>query len=86
MTSTEKTAIKKMMNYVDGKTSEAYKCGYDGNLVFYKKGIVAGDISFNYAAGCLHFLLKLNEKLVSTPMSDEAADFLKGLAEGKDWY
>ena len=49
MTTTESKAIKKLMNYVDGKTAGAYKCGYDGNLMFYKKRILLGDVSFNYS-------------------------------------
>jgi hypothetical protein len=45
------------------------------------------EISFNYTeASCQHFLLSIDSKLVSTAMSDEAADFLKSLADGKDWY
>ena len=87
VTTTEKTAIKKLLNYVDSKLAEAYKCGYDGNLLFYKKGILQGDVSFNYSGeGCRHFILEVNGKLNPTAMSNEAASFLKSLAEGKGWY
>ena len=37
VTTTEDKAIEKLVGFVDNKTSEAYKCGYDGNLLFYKK-------------------------------------------------
>lgn len=85
--STDRKAIKKLMNFVDGKAGEAYQCGYDGNLLFYKKGIVAGDISFNYSGdGCHHFMMLVNDELTPTTMTNEAANFLKSLAEGKDWY
>ncbi|MEO6612568.1 MAG: hypothetical protein ABIT05_14190 [Chitinophagaceae bacterium] len=86
LTTTENKAIKKLAAYVDGKAAEVYKCGYNGNLLFYKKGIITGDVSFNYTAGCRHFLQSVEGKLASTSMSNEAADFLKGLAEGRDWY
>jgi len=87
VTTTERTAIKKLINYVDGKASEAFKCGYDGNLLFYKKGALAGDVSFNYSGdGCHHFMMLVNDQLTPTTMSNEAASFLKSLAEGKDWY
>ena len=87
LTTTENTAIKKLTNYVDSKTSEAYKCGYDGNLLFYRKGIVVGDVSFNFSGdGCDHFLMLVDGELIPTTMSNEAASFLKSLAEGKDWY
>ena len=87
MTTTESKAIKKLMNYVDGKTAEAYKCGYDGNLMFYKKGKLVGDVSFNYSGdGCHHFIMLVNNVLAPTAMSNEAANFLKSLAEGRGWY
>lgn len=87
VTTTEKTAIKKLINYVDSKTTEAYKCGYDGNLLFYKKGVLTGDVSFNYSGdGCHHFIMEVNGKLTPTTMRNEAANFLQSLAEGKGWY
>ena len=87
VTTTEVKAIKKLTGFVDGKTSEAYKCGYDGNIMFYKKGVLQGDISFNYSGeGCKHFLQMVKDELAPTVMSNEAADFLKNLAEGKNWY
>lgn len=87
VTTTESNAIKKLVGFVDSKTTAAYKCGYDGNLLFYKKGKIAGDVSFNYSAdGCRHFIQEINGGLSSTTMSNEAANFLRSLAEGKDWY
>ena len=87
VTTTEAKAIKKLTGFVDGKTSEAYKCGYDGNIMFYKKGVLQGNISFNYSGeGCKHFLQMVKDELTPTAMSNEAADFLKNLAEGKNWY
>ena len=69
------------------KEATGFKCGYNGNLLFFSKGKLISNVSFNYAEeGCKHFILTVNEKLVSTTMSNEAADFLKSLLEGKDWY
>ncbi len=87
MTTTESKAINKLIMYADAKTTEAYKCGYDGNLMFYKNSILVGDILFNYSGdGCRHFIMLVNDKLTPTAMSNEAADFLMSLAEGKGWY
>lgn len=87
VSTTEDKAIKKLARFVDGKMDTAYKCGYDGNLMFYKKGQLAGDVAFNFSGkGCLHFIMELNGKLTPTEMSNEAADFLKSLSEGKNWY
>lgn len=84
---TEKKAIEKLAHFVDGKSAEAYKCGYDGNLMFYKNGTLIGDVSFNFSGeGCHHFIMDVDGKLTPTAMSNEAADFLKSMSEGKNWY
>ncbi len=87
VTTTERKAIMKLAGFVNNKTTEAFKCGYDGNLLFYKQGKLAGDVSFNYTGDdCRHFIQLIDENLTPSAMSNEAADFLKSLAEGKDWY
>ncbi|MEO7983342.1 MAG: hypothetical protein ABI688_04595 [Bacteroidota bacterium] len=87
MNTTEKTAIKKLANYVDSKTATTNECGYDGNLVFYKQGVVTGDLAFNYSTdSCHHFMMLEEGKLTPTVMSSEAADFLKSLSEGRPFY
>ena len=87
VTTTEKNAIKKLVHYVDNTTTATYKCGYDGNLLFYKKGVLTGDVSFNYSGeGCHHFMMMVDGNLTPGTMSNEAADFLKSLAEGRGWY
>ena len=84
---TEKNAIRELIGFVDAKASEAYKCGYDGNLMFYKKGILVGDVAFNYSGdSCKHFIMESDGKLMPTRMSNKAANFLRSLAEGKGWY
>ena len=87
VTTTEKNAIKKMARFIDSKASPAYKCGYDGNIIFYKKGNLEADVAFNYSgAGCQHFVEIIADQVSSTSMSNEAIDFLKSLHEGKNWY
>ena len=75
-------AIEKLVGFVDGRETDKHKCGYNGNMMFYKKGILTGDISFNYTTNnCHHFLHMADGKLTATSLSNEAADFLKHLAE-----
>lgn len=84
---TEKNAVKKLIHFVSGKPSTANKCDYDGNLMFYNEGKLEGDIAFNYSNdSCRHFIQELNGSLLSSNMSNEAAAFLKSLAEGNGWY
>jgi hypothetical protein len=87
MTTTENKAIKKLAGFINGKATGAFKCGYDGNLMFYQQGLLLGDVAFNFSGeGCHHFILSKDGKLTPTAMSNEAADFLRSLAEGKGWY
>lgn len=87
VSTTESKAIEKLIRFVDSKPTEAYKCGYDGNLMFYSKGTLKADVAFNFSGdGCHHFIMDSKGKLTPTTMSNEAADFLKSLSEGKNWY
>jgi hypothetical protein len=87
VSTTETKAISKLARFVDGKPGEQYKCGYDGNMIFFKAGRQVMPVVFKYSEeGCRHFLFDLDNKVMSTQMSNEAVNFLKSLAEGKDWY
>ena len=83
----EKKAIGKLAGFLDGKESELYKCGYDGNMVFYKGGQGVLAVAFKFSEdSCRHFVFDIDNKLTSTTMSNEAADFLRSLKEGRSWY
>lgn len=86
ISTTEKVAIKKLAGFIDSEASPAYKCGYNGNILFYDNGSLVADVAFNYGEGCRHFIQIISDQLSSTKMSNEAADFLQSLAEGKSWY
>ncbi len=87
VTTTDRTAIKKLAKFVNNKEAEIKQCKLDGNLMFYKEGVLASDVSFNYSDDvCHHFIQEINGVLISTVMSNEATDFLKSLNEEKSWY
>ena len=87
VTTTEKKAIRKLAGFMNGKKGEEGVCGFDGNMVFYSKGEILLPVVFQYnEEGCRHFLFDLDNKVVNTKMSNEAADFLKSLMEGKGTY
>lgn len=87
VSTTEKKALQKFITLVDGKEGELYKCGYDGNMVFYSKGEIVLPVIFKYTEdGCRHFLFDMDNKVMSTAMTIEGAELLKSLAEGKEWY
>lgn len=77
-------AIQDLLTYTGSKETAQFKCGYDGEIRFYKQGTLAGDVSFNYTTdGCHHFVINKAGKLTATEMSNQAIDFLKALANGK---
>jgi hypothetical protein len=87
VSTTEKKAIQKLAGFLKTKSSKEFKCGYDGNMMFYEEGKLTADVSFNYSGeDCKHFMLLENGELLSIEMKNEAADFLKSLREGKNWY
>ena len=81
LNATDRNAINELIGFIDSQKSPLFKCGYDGNLLFYKKGTLAGDVSFNFSGdSCKHFIMVLNGELTPTRMSNKAADFLKSLS------
>lgn len=84
---TDTRAIQKLAGFMNGKSTAAFKCGYDGNLLFFKGGKQVMPVVFRYTdADCRHFVYDLDNKVMYTSMSNEAADFLQSLAEGRNSY
>ncbi len=87
VSSTEKKAIRKLSGFLDGKESKLYKCGFDGNMIYFEQGEMLLPVVFKYSdAGCQTFMYELDNKVISREMSHEAVNFLKSLVEGKGWY
>lgn len=84
---TESNAMNRMIEFIDAKETEQFKCGYDGKMFFYKKGEQMQEVDFKMKNdSCNHFAFLLNGKLVNTKMSDEAVDFLDALEKGMPYY
>jgi len=83
----EKKAILKLSGFLNGKPAGQDQCGYDGNMKFYKNGSEVLAVIFKYSNdSCRHFLFELDNNVIRTSMSNEATNFLKSLAEGREWY
>ncbi len=73
----EASAIRRLTEFVSARETEIFKCGYDGNLLFFERGKQISDVSFKFSdEACRHFLMDVKGKLVATTMSSAAADFL----------
>lgn len=87
VTTTASKAIRQLIRFADAKNIEARHCTFDGNLAFYREGMLKGEVAFHYAIdSCRQFVILLNGQPRAMAMSHEAADFLQSLSEGKSWY
>ena len=83
----ESKAISRMIDFIDAKPTELFKCGYDGKMFFYNKGQKIQELDFKMKNdSCNHFAFLLNGNLMSTKMSGEAIDFLNALEQGMPTY
>ena len=84
---TESNAMNRMIDFIDAKETEQFKCGYDGKMFFYHKGEKIQEVDFKMKDdSCNHFAFLLNGKLMSTKMNNEAVDFLDALEKGLPTY
>lgn len=83
----ESKAINRIIEFMDGKATESFKCGYDGKMFFYSKGNKMQEVDFKMKNdSCNHFSFLLNDKLMNTKMSSEAVDFFDALEKGLPTY
>jgi len=83
----ESKAINRMIDFIDAKETEQFKCGYDGKMFFYNKGQKIQEVDFKMKNdSCNHFAFLLNGKLMSTKMNNEAVDFFDALEQGMPYY
>jgi hypothetical protein len=84
---TESKAISRMIDFIDARETEAFKCGYDGKMFFFNKGKPMQEVDFKMTNdSCDHFSFLLNNKLMYTRMNNEAVDFLDALEKGLPAY
>ena len=85
--SAESKAINRIIDFLDAKETEQFKCGYDGKMFFYDNGTKMQEVDFKMKNdSCNHFAFLLNGKLISTKMSNEAVDFFDALEKGLPIY
>ena len=83
----ESKAINRVIEFIDGKETELFKCGYDGKMFFYHNGKQIQEVDFKMKNdSCNHFAFLVNGKLTATKMSNEAVDFLDALEKGLPTY
>jgi hypothetical protein len=75
----DKAQITQLSNFVAGPTTSQYKCGYDGSLHYFKRGIVVQDVLFKMNdVQCMHFSFMFNGQSYTTALKPEARQLLEG--------
>lgn len=83
----EAKAIRRVIEFIDGKETELFKCGYDGKMFFFSQGKKIQEVDFKMKNDtCNHFAFLLDGKLTGTKMNSEAADFFDALERGMPYY
>ena len=84
---TESNAMNRLIEFIDSKETEQFKCGYDGKMFFYHNGQEIQEVDFKMKNdSCNHFAFLLDGKLMKTKMNSEAVDFLDALEKGLPTY
>src|SRR6185503_16280909 len=83
----ESKAIRRIIEFIDAKETKPFDCGFDGKMLFYKKGRKVQEVDFKFKSDtCNHFVFKMDTILMRTQMRNEAADFLDALEKGLPTY
>jgi hypothetical protein len=86
ISTTNKTAIKKLANLIEGEAIRKMSCGFDGMLFFYSNDTQKDSVLFNYSEKGCRFFHPIDNNAQPVKMSDEAAAFLQALHKGQSWY
>jgi hypothetical protein len=88
VSTTESKAIEEITGLFSGQKKEATKCALDGDLQFFQKGTLIGNIVFSYSVdSCKQFfIVEKDGSFKALPMSNKARDLLGSLQQGKSWY
>jgi hypothetical protein len=76
----DKQQLEKLTAFIASPGTENYKCGYDGSLHYFKKGMVLQDVDFRMNdVQCMHFSFVLNGELFAAKLSAEAKQLLESV-------
>lgn len=84
---TDEKAITKLLDFIDKKNGIDKSCSYNGKIKLSKGTSELGILSFNTNnPACRVFSFAINGRQNTVTMSNEAADFLIALREGRGFY
>ncbi len=77
----DKNAITQLSSFIAASSApDVLKCGYDGSLHYFKRGMVLQDVDFTLRdVQCMQFSFLLNNKTYATALSPEARQLLESV-------
>jgi hypothetical protein len=76
----DKQQMEQLTGFIAAAGAGELKCGYDGSLHYFKKGMVLQDVDFRMNdVQCMHFSFMLNGKLCATALPAEARQLLESV-------
>lgn len=77
VTVTEKSGIDEIISSISDESSEQFKCGYNGQMEFYKGGDIILSPQFNTGDGCEHYVFRFKDRMYHKAMTAEGKQFLE---------
>jgi hypothetical protein len=76
----DKQKVEQLTGFIAASGTDNFKCGYDGSLHYFKKGMVLQDVDFRMMdVQCMHFSFMLNGQLFATKLPAEAKQLLESV-------
>ncbi|MFI5172616.1 MAG: hypothetical protein ACHQFW_09505 [Chitinophagales bacterium] len=82
---TDKSEIRKFDNYISTKETPVFKCGYDGQILFFMNEDVSNGkqnsivMEFNLKAECRHVAYNYAGGLQTKEITDKGVEYLNGI-------
>jgi hypothetical protein len=76
VTISDQNEINTITASITDETAESFKCGYSGQLEFYKADSIIFTPEFNYMEECPHYVFMFKKNLYRKVMSKEGREFL----------
>ena len=76
VTVNEKSGVDEIISSISDESSEQFKCGYNGQMEFYKGGEIILSPQFNTGDGCEHYVFRFKDRMYHKVMTKKGRDIL----------
>lgn len=76
----EENGISNIIASITDEGTEQYKCGYSGQMEFYKMGKIIMSPEFNFEQDCAHYVFRYKNQMYHKKMSTDGQKMLQQLS------